>query len=267
VSALRGLCPDCGTRTAVAVDDTFECHVCGREFAAGIVRVPRAWGSGGEGMAAAASLELPYPEVATIAQDTLAAQTEALAAALPGRTIVVGGCCCSHTGTIVGLSRRLGRLGIVWLDAHGDLNTPETSPSGNEWGMPLRAAIHAGAVKPADVALVGARNLDPPEQDYMASVGIDDDVERALAGVAAVYVAFDADVLDPAVVQCFMPEPDGLSVGEAVAIVESAVARRPLAGIGITGLVPDPANAAVAEQLLAAAGLPGSWPGGERASV
>jgi arginase len=48
-------------------------------------------------------------------------------------------------------------LAIVWIDAHGDLNTPETSPSGNEWGMPLRMIIDGGAVRPMDVALVGAR--------------------------------------------------------------------------------------------------------------
>jgi len=180
VSALRALCPDCRTRTAVAVGETYECHVCGREFAAAIVRVPRAWGSGGEAMAAAAALELPYPEAAVIEHDTLAAQTAALPAALPAHPIVVGGCCCSHTGAIVGLSQRVGRLGVVWLDAHGDLNTPETSPSGNAWGMPLRAAIDAGAVRAADIALAGARELDPPEVEFVAAVGIDDDLTGLL---------------------------------------------------------------------------------------
>src|SRR5690349_4628019 len=179
-------------------------------------------------MAAAAALELPYPEAAVIEHDRLAGQTEALAAALPARPIVVGGCCCSHTGAIVGLSRRFSRLGVVWLDAHGDLNTPETSPSGNAWGMPLRTAIDAGAVRPGDVALVGARELDPPESEYVAAAGIDDDLDRALAGVDAVYVAFDADVLDPATVECFMPEPNGLTVDEAARSLEGATARRPL---------------------------------------
>ena len=261
MSALRALCPDCRTRTAVAVGETYECHVCGREFAAAIVRVPRAWGSGGEAMAAAAALELPYPEAAVIEHDTLAAQTAALPAALPAHPIVVGGCCCSHTGAIVGLSQRVGRLGVVWLDAHGDLNTPETSPSGNAWGMPLRAAIDAGAVRAADIALAGARELDPPEVEFVAAVGIDDDLDRALADVDAVYVAFDADVLDPPVVSCFMPEQNGLAVDEAAAILEASVARCRLAGIGITGLVSGDANAAVVERLLAAVGLPASWPG------
>ncbi len=259
--ALRSRCPYCRTRTAVAVGDGYECHVCGREYSAALVRVPRAWGSGGDAMAASASLELPYPEAATIECDTLAAQTQALAESLPAHPLVLGGCCCSHTGAIVGLARRVGRLGVVWLDAHGDLNTPATSPSGNAWGMPLRAAIDSGAVEPADVALVGARNLDPPEREYMGSVGIDDDLDRALAGADAVYVAFDADVLDPAAVRCFMPEPDGPGIDEAAGILEASVARRPLAGFGITGLVPDAANIAVVERLLATVGLPATWPG------
>ena len=245
----------------MALGDDYECHVCGREFVAAVVRVPRAWGNGGEAMAEAAGLPLFYPEVAVVECETLAEQTSALAAALPPRPIVVGGCCCSHTGAITGLARRVGRLGVVWLDAHGDLNTPESSPSGNAWGMPLRAAIDAGAVAPRDVALVGARELDPPEVEYVASVGIDDDLDRALADVDAVYVAFDADVLDPPTIRCFMPEPNGLAIDEAAAILESAVARRPLAGIGVTGLVPDDANTAVVVRLLAAVGLPASWPG------
>ena len=54
MSTLRARCPDCRTITAVAVDDEYQCHSCGREYAAGLVRVPRAWGAGGEAMAAAA---------------------------------------------------------------------------------------------------------------------------------------------------------------------------------------------------------------------
>ena len=70
MSRLRAKCPDCGTLTAVAIGPEYECHVCGRTFAAGLVRVPRAWGSGGEEMAAAAHLPLPYPETAVVAEET-----------------------------------------------------------------------------------------------------------------------------------------------------------------------------------------------------
>jgi tRNA(Ile2) C34 agmatinyltransferase TiaS len=71
VSRLRARCPDCRTLTAVAIGGDYQCHSCGREFAAGMVRVPRAWGHGGEAMAEAARLPLGYPEAAVIEEDTL----------------------------------------------------------------------------------------------------------------------------------------------------------------------------------------------------
>ena len=78
--------------------------------------------------------------------------------------------------------------------------------------MPLRMAIDGGAVAPEDVALVGARSLDPPEIAYMAAVGIDADIDRALDGCDRVYVAFDCDVLRPGELAVFMPEPGGPDV-------------------------------------------------------
>ena len=82
MSLRRGRCPVCRTGTAVAVGEAYECHACGRSFAAGIVRVPRAWGAGGEAMADGAFLDLPYPETGTVAEETLEEQSAALAAAL-----------------------------------------------------------------------------------------------------------------------------------------------------------------------------------------
>ena len=58
MSTLRARCPDCRTLTAVAIDMEYQCHSCGRAFAAGLVRVPRAFGAGGDAMAAAASRPL-----------------------------------------------------------------------------------------------------------------------------------------------------------------------------------------------------------------
>jgi len=255
MSSLRARCPDCRTLTAVAVGSEYQCHSCGREFAAGLIRVPRAWGKGGEAMAEAASLPLPYPETAVIEETTLAKQSDVLAASLPERPLVLGGCCCAHVGAVRGLAARGGRLGVVWLDAHGDLNTPETSPSGNLWGMPLRMLLDDVAVAAADVALVGARNLDPPEEEFLAEAGIDDSLDRALDGVDAVYVALDLDVLDPSEVAVFVPEPDGPAIAEIEAILKDVAARRPLAGMGVTGLLPDDANVPAVMRLLAAAGL------------
>ena len=101
----RARCPDCRTFTAVAIGPGYECHACGREFGAGLVRVPQAWGEGGESMAEAARLPLPYPETAVVEEDTLDEQTLALAIDLPERPLVLGGCCCSHVGAVEGARR------------------------------------------------------------------------------------------------------------------------------------------------------------------
>ena len=236
MSALRARCPSCRTLTAVAFDDGYECHSCGATYAAGLARVPRAWGAGGEAMAEAAALALPYPEALVVDRETLEEQSAALATGLPARPLVVGGCCCAHVGAIRGLAVRHERLAVVWLDAHGDLNTPETSPSGNAWGMPLRMAIDEGSVRAADVALVGARDLDPPEVEYLAAQGIDDDVARALDGTDAAYIALDVDVLEPGTVPCFMPVPGGPSVADVASVVRGVAARTRIAGLGLTAL-------------------------------
>src|SRR5688500_20247770 len=79
MSALRARCPHCRTLTAVAFDDSYECHSCGAAFAAGLVRVPRAWGAGGEPMVEAASTALPYPEALVVDRESLDEQNAALA--------------------------------------------------------------------------------------------------------------------------------------------------------------------------------------------
>ena len=129
MSALRARCPDCRTLTAVAIGPDYQCHSCGREFAAGLVRVPTAWGTGGETMAAAAYLELPWPEAAVVEEATLDDEIEVIGRTLPTRPFVLGGSCCAHVGAVRELVRRHGRTGVVWLDSHGDLNTPATTPS------------------------------------------------------------------------------------------------------------------------------------------
>ena len=219
------------------------------------MRVPKAWGVGGGAMEEAAALALPYPEAAVVVRDSLEEQSEAIAVSLPERPVVLGGCCCAHVGAVRGLARRGKRLAVVWLDAHGDLNTPETSPSGNLWGMPLRMLLDDGVVAPEDVALVGARNLDPPEAEYLRATGIDDSIARAVADADAVYVALDLDVLDPSEAAVFVPEPQGPSVIEVEEILRDLVVRADVVGIGITGGLPDERNSPVAARLLAAAGL------------
>jgi arginase len=239
MSRLRAKCPECGTFTAVALGPGYECHACGAEFQAGMVRVPRAWGDGGEAMVESASLPFPYPEAAVVEENSLTEQSLALALDLPERPLVLGGCCCSHVGAVEGLHARHGRLAVVWLDAHGDLNTPESSPSGNEWGMPLRMLIDSGAVQAGDVALIGARKLDPPEEVFIEESGIHlDDVDAALDGTEAAYVALDCDVFDEIEVPSFMPEPDGLTLQDVDELFSKIRERTTVVGMGLTGLAP-----------------------------
>jgi arginase len=209
-------------------------------------------------MAAAASLELPYPETAVVAEASLHDQTLVLASELPERPLVLGGCCCSHVGAVEGLAARSGRLAVVWVDAHGDLNTRQSSPSGNEWGMPFRMILDSGAVAAEDAVLVGARDLDPLEFDFIRDSGLhtgEQALERALSGADGVYVAIDGDGLDEREVRSFMPVPGGISVSAAEALLHEVAASSAVVGAGLTGLVPEPSNLEPAERLCAALGL------------
>jgi arginase len=258
VSRLRAKCPECKTFTAVALGSEYECHACGRAFDSGLVRVPQAWGEGGEAMAEAAWLELPYPETAVVEAESLEEQNLALAADLPERPLVLGGCCCSHIGAVEGLAAREGRVSLVWFDAHGDLNTVESSPSGNLWATPLRTLIDSGAVEVDDVALVGARNLDPPEEEFIQQhrlhVG-EQGIEAALNGAACTYVAFDVDVLEPSEASMFMPEPDGLTLDEAERILRRIADGTKVLGAGFSGASFEPANVEPLSRLAKALGL------------
>ena len=139
--------------------------------------------------------------------------------------LVLGGDHSVALGTLGGLAQARGPGGVLWLDAHGDLNRPETSPTGNVHGMPLAAAMGlAGpefesdayalpAVDPERVALVGVRSLDPGEQELLAELdtrvftmsdvdrfGVEAAMREALdhvAGDGFVHVSLDMDVLDP----------------------------------------------------------------------
>ncbi len=219
MSRLRAKCPDCKTYTAVALGPEYECHSCGRVYLAGMVRVPQAWGEGGETMAEAAWLELPYPETAIIEAETLEEQNLALAADLPERPLILGGCCCSHIGAVEGLAARQDRLAVIWFDAHGDLNT---------------------------------------EVEFIRSHGIhlgEDGIASALNGVGCTYVAFDVDVLEPTETAVFMPEPDGLSLTEAERILGEIANRTSILGAGLTGSSFESGNVGPLSRLAGALGL------------
>ncbi|MDQ5820174.1 MAG: arginase [Actinomycetota bacterium] len=159
--------------------------------------------------------------------------------------LVLGGDHSVALGTLGGLRRAHGAPGgVLWIDAHGDLNRPETSPSGNVHGMVLAAALGlAGpefesdawtlpAVKPSRVALLGVRSLDPAEREFMQELGVFvytmSDLDRNGAEIAVreslehisgpgfVHVSLDMDALDPDVAPGVgTPFRGGLSYREA----------------------------------------------------
>lgn len=204
-------------------------------------------------MEAAALMPLDHPEVGTIDEETLELQTLALAADLPDLPLVLGGCCCAHIGAVEGLAARHEKLALLWFDAHGDLNTPRTSPSGNTWGMPLRMILDSGAAEPERTALIGARNLDPPEEAFLEETPVRRDPFAALAETDCAYVAFDLDVLDPEEPWMFMPEPGGLALETAATMLEGIAQRARIVGIGFSGATPEAVPAV--ERLTSAAGL------------
>ncbi len=140
--------------------------------------------------------------------------------------LVLGGDHSIAIGTLSGLAGS-GPGGVLWLDAHGDMNTPETTPSGNIHGMPLAVALGLGgpdferdglrlpALDPKHVALVGVRSLDPGEQALVRDLdlavytisdidrrGVEPVIEEALARVTGgsfVHLSIDLDVVDPEV--------------------------------------------------------------------
>jgi arginase family enzyme len=125
--------------------------------------------------------------------------------------------------------------------------------------MPLRKLLDGGTVSPADAALVGARSLDPPEEEFIAASGLrigPESVEQALEGTEAVYVAFDVDVLEPDQgITPHMAEPGGLTIEEAAAVLERVRASAPVAGVGFTGLTAAPRNAEELRRFTSALGL------------
>ena len=158
--------------------------------------------------------------------------------------LVLGGDHSVALGTLGGLARASGKGGVLWLDAHGDLNRPGTSPTGNVHGMPLAAALGLGgaefeseayplpALERSRVALFGVRSLDPAERNLLAEldalvftmsdldrVGVEPAMREALehvAGPGFVHVSLDLDVLDPEVAPGVgTPVRGGLSYREA----------------------------------------------------
>ncbi|SHJ59656.1 arginase [Geosporobacter subterraneus DSM 17957] len=158
---------------------------------------------------------------------------------------VIGGDHSLGLGSIAGASKYYENLAVVWIDAHGDINTPETSPSGNVHGMPLAAAMGVGCtsltdvyykgvkVRPENVFIIGARDLDEgeiklakdkklnlytmEEVRHMGIEGMLQDIVKKLKAnnVEAVHLSFDMDALDSDIVPgTGTPVTDGMTVDE-----------------------------------------------------
>ena len=197
-----------------------------------------------------------------------------LAGRLP---VVLGGDHSMAVGTVSGMAAAPGEegagngIGLLWIDAHTDANTPETSPSGNLHGMPLAAILGMGPealtrvggfapgaarLSPANVVVIGARSVDPAEAAVVASLGvrvytmeevdrrgispiIDEALDLALDGTAGLHLSLDVDALDPAAAPGVgTPVPGGLTVREVHTMMERTAASGRLLSLEVAEVNP-----------------------------
>ncbi len=186
--------------------------------------------------------------------------------------LVVGGDHSIAVGTVAAISsyhqRRNQRIGLIWFDAHGDMNTPDTSPSGNIHGMPCAAILGRGApelvglgdivpmVDPRNAVIVGVRDLDQFEREEIKSTGVkvftmrdidmwgmNEIMRRALAiatdGTCGFHLSFDMDGTDPQVAPGVgTPVQGGTDLRESHLVMEHAFESGKLLGLEITEINP-----------------------------
>jgi arginase len=186
--------------------------------------------------------------------------------------IVLGGDHSLSAGSVAAAAafhaRHGAKLGLIWVDAHGDMNRPDTSDSGNVHGMPLAALLGAEPVELARIAgdtpaitaahtvLVGIRNLDEIEKQLVRDsqvrvftmkdidrMGITQVMERALAiacdGTAGVHVSFDMDVCDPSIAPGVgTPVKGGLDYREAHVVMEMVAESGKLTSLDLVEVNP-----------------------------
>lgn len=186
--------------------------------------------------------------------------------------LILGGDHSVAVGSISGVAafarRKRRKLGILWVDAHGDMNTPATSPSGNVHGMPLACLLGYGPsdlrkvggdfdkVNPDNVALVGVRSLDGGERKFIEQTGVHvftmSDIDRqgihrvmkkAIAkvtnGTSYVHVSFDLDAVDPTIAPGVgTPVKGGLDYREAHLIMESLYEAKAMTSLEIVEVNP-----------------------------
>jgi len=182
--------------------------------------------------------------------------------------LVLGGDHSLSVGSIRGAARHK-KLGIIWVDAHADFNTAETTPSGNIHGMSLAALCGLGdprlvslwdetppAIDPKRVAVIGARDLDPGEKRNLLEAGVmvqsmeqidrfgmvaalEKAIERLRREVEGIYLSFDMDALDPRHAPGVgTPVPGGLTFREAHLACEVVAETGKLVGMEIVEVNP-----------------------------
>jgi arginase len=178
-------------------------------------------------------------------------------ATIEGLAITIGGDCGVELAAVSHVADQ-GEIALIWFDAHADLNTPASSPSSVFNGMVLRTLVGDGApglvparpVAPRNVILVGARELDAPEEEYLAESGITlievdsltpkrlvDAVKKT--GATRVYIHVDFDVLDPAELEGLdSPVPFGLTAAALIESIRAVKAKYQLLGAGLTEFTP-----------------------------
>ncbi|MCW5864630.1 MAG: arginase family protein [Anaerolineae bacterium] len=188
------------------------------------------------------------------------------------RPVAFVGDCCATIGVLAGLQRAGQTPTLVWMDAHGDFNTPATTPSGFLGGMPLAMAVGLGDQTllratglrpwPADrVLLTDGRDLDPGERDNIAAAAIAHvrDVESLLQPGALpagpLYVHFDVDIIDPAQMQAVnYPAPGGPAAQLVTDLLRALAATGRVVAVSVStwdaALDPDGHAQAVAQAAL-----------------
>ena len=171
--------------------------------------------------------------------------------------LVLGGDHSIAMGTLAGISRARGRApGVIWVDAHGDINTPITSPSGNVHGMPVHFALEAHSIAPERIVFIGLRDVDEGEKRAIKELGVRaftmSDIDRtgmanviaealsiACDGPGSLHVSFDMDGIDPTEAPGVgTPVRGGLSYREAHLLMEAVAASGALGSLEITEINP-----------------------------
>ena len=206
----------------------------------------------------------------------LKAAVELLANKSPSSTFMVGGTCASEIAPVSYLNQYYsGDLAVLWFDAHGDLNSPESSPSKHFHGMPLRTLLGGGEqevsnlmfsqLKPEQVFVLGGRDLDQPEQAYVAEAGLTlltpeqlkavDSLIQSIRdrGFKHLYVHVDLDVLEPTdFPHMLLPIDNGVLVSHLQGILAALAQSFEIVGSSIVEYVPkDESGLTALDQILA----------------